>query len=212
MIRVFLADDHALMREGVRRLLLETGEFTVVGEAGDGETMLVRAAQPDFAADVLVLDVSLPGISGFTVLDRVLALRPSLRVLVLSMHDEALFADRVLRAGASGYLSKSSPSATLVAALRAVHAGRIYAAGVESLPRRDASEKPPKHAALSPRELEVLLMVGRGASPSEIGHALALRPSTVSTHLHHIKTKLRVRTLADLVQYTLAEGLVAKPG
>jgi DNA-binding NarL/FixJ family response regulator len=205
-MQVFLADDHALVREGLRRVLDEAGDITVVGEAADGETVLSRAATERW--DVLVLDLDLAGLSGFEVLRKVLEIRPKLHVLVLSMHPEEQFAVRLIRAGASGYLSKGRSATEFVRALREVHAGHRYVApelAGELIATTDS-------ATLSDREMEVLTLLANGRSPSEIGHTLDLRASTVSTHLAHIKSKLGAKTLVEVVNQALQRGLVSRPG
>ncbi len=205
MIRVFLADDHELVRDGVRRLLEDAGDFTVVGETSVGESVLERAAQVGW--DVLVLDLELEGLSGFEVLRRVLEIQPGLRVLVMSMHPERQVAARLVRAGAAGYLSKGRPASDLVRALRAIHAGEQF---VSTEVTAELLGQTPSDATLSDRELEVLTLLASGKSPSEIGYALDLRASTVSTHLAHIKTKIGARSLAELVQFALKSGLTRK--
>jgi len=199
-MRVFLADDHVLVRESVRGLLEATGEIRVVGEAADGETVVARAATESW--DVLVLDLELQGLSGFEVLRRVLELRPAQRVLIMSMHPDGPVAARVVRAGAAGYLSKGRPAAELVRALKEIHAGRPFLS-----PAVEGELLSAGPGELSDRETQVLTLLAGGKSPSEIAHALALRASTVSTHLANIKAKISARSLADLVQYALKNGL-----
>jgi DNA-binding NarL/FixJ family response regulator len=204
MIRVFLADDHAILRDGVRRILNDTHDFTVVGEAADGADVLARAANEQW--DVLVLDLSLAGKSGHEVLREVRALQPSLRVLVLSMHAPGAWVRQVFDDGASGYLSKGEPAERLLEAMRVVARGGWYMP--ESVPNADTRSATRAHDGLTARQLEILVLVGRGRSPTEICLALDLRSSTVSTHLQRIKTALGLSTNNELARYAVRAGLV----
>lgn len=208
MIRVFLVDDHAILREGLRRLIDEQPDLAVAGEAGTAAEALRRAASETW--DVVLLDLNLPDMSGLHLLRKLLELRPRLRVLCLSMHAEDAYALRILRAGAAGYLTKARPADMLLSAIRKIAGGGRYV--TEELadrllvnPQEGAG---PPHELLSPRQLDVLLLVGRGRSPSEIAQVLGLRASTVSTHLQQIKQRLGLRTNGELAQYALKEGLI----
>jgi DNA-binding NarL/FixJ family response regulator len=211
-IRVLIADDHALMREGLRRILATDPAFTVVGEAKDGHETLaaVRAG----GLDVLLLDLSMPGRSGIELVRQVKVERPQLKVLVLSMHDEQQFADRAIRAGASGYLTKDSAATQLVAALHKIADGGLFItpAMAEALAKRlqgPAEELP--HRRLSDREHEVFLRLAAGESLTEIAQRLHLSVKTVSTHKTHVFEKMSLGSLAELVRYALAHGLVDAP-
>jgi DNA-binding NarL/FixJ family response regulator len=211
-ISVLIADDHAIVREGLRRILAGDPAFRVAGEAKDGHEVLAAVRAGGF--DVLLLDLSMPGRSGIELLKQVKAERPALKVLVLSMHDEEQYAVRAIRAGASGYLNKDTAGAQLVAALRRIAAGGLFitptvaealAAGLQA----PANELP--HKRLSDREYEVLLLLAGGESVSGIAERLHLSVKTVSTHKTHIFEKMNLGSLADLVRYALAHRLLDSP-
>ncbi len=204
MIDVFLADDHALVRDGCRRILEAEVDLRVVGDAANAATVLARA--PLESWDVLVLDLELPDLSGQEVLRQLRELRPRLPVLIMSMYQEELFAARLLQAGARGYLSKERSATDLVTAVRQLHAGRTYLHPDVAL---RLLHEPAPVEALSARELEVLRMLVGGRTPSQIAVALGLSASTVSTHLHRIKARVGARSLAELVQFALRSGIRA---
>ncbi len=207
MIRVFIADDHAVLREGLRRILEATGDMVVIGEAGDGEQVLRRAATERW--DVLLLDLGLPGASGASVLRELQEIRPRMPVLVLSAQPEDLYALRLLASGAAGYVHKGRPTATIVEAIRRVHAGGRHVSPelAALLLTTDFDPKRAPHESLTDRQREILVLVGDGKSPSAIAARLGLRASTVSTHLHQIKTRLGLRTIGELAQYAARAGL-----
>lgn len=207
MIRVFLAEDHAVLRDGLRRILAETGDITVVGDTDDGEEVLRRAEHERW--DVVVLDLGLHKLDGAAVLRALRAAHPRLPVLILSMHPEDGFALRLLAAGAAGFVHKARPASVIVEAIRRVARGGRYITpelADRLLEQQGATDEDPVQA-LTDRQLEILRLIGQGRSPSEVATALGLRASTVSTHLHHIKTRLGARTLGELVQYALRAGL-----
>ena len=208
MTRVFIADDHAVVRCGVALLLRELGGFDVVGEAEDGRQVL---NSPLLATcDVLVLDLSLPKVAGPEVLRRVKAAHPSLAVVVLSMHPEDQFARRALADGASAYVSKDRPPADIIAAVRRAAGGATDATPGE--PSRAPDDGPP-HAKLSRREHQIFMRLVQGAPVVDIAAELDLNACTVSNHLANVRRKLGVTTVADLVRYAIAEGLIeAAPG
>ena len=209
VIRVVIADDHQILREGLKQLLQSAGDLDVVGEAGDGFEVLDRVRRLDF--DVLLLDMSMPGKSGVDLIRQVKAERPKLRVLVLSMHEEHQYAVRAIRAGASGYLTKESAAAQLVAAIRKVGAGGAFiTAEVAERLAHDAmpgSEGPP-HESLSDREFEVFRLLVSGESVSDIAARLHLSAKTISTHKARLMEKLRVDNNADLVHYAVRHRLL----
>jgi DNA-binding NarL/FixJ family response regulator len=203
MTRVFVADDHAVVRCGVSVLLRELGGFDVVGEAEDGRQVL---SSPLLATcDVLVLDLSLPKVSGPEVLRRVKAAHPCLAVVVLSMHPEDQFARRALADGASAYVSKERPPSEIIAAVRRA------AAGVRDDPTpgaAPASAAAPPHASLTRREHQIFMRLVQGAPVVDIAAELDLNACTVSNHLANVRKKLGVTTVAELVRYAIAEGLI----
>ena len=212
MIRIVIADDHTIVREGLKQLLGAAGDIEVAGEARDGHEVLKRVRELEF--DVLLLDMSMPGKSGIELIKLVKAEKPKLRVLVLSMHEEHQYAVRAIRAGASGYLTKESASGQLVAAIRKVAGGGAYisAAVAEQLAlgaRPDAHG--PLHGALSDREFQVFRMLAEGKSISDFAERLSLSVKTVSTHKANILHKMNMATAGDLIRYAIAHRLVEGP-
>ena len=211
--RVLIADDHAIVREGLQRILAADAAFAVAGEAKDGPEVLAGVRAGGF--DVLLLDLSMPGRSGIELIQQVKTERPELRILVLSMHGEQQYAVRAIRAGASGYLTKDAAPTQLVAALRKIAAGGLFitpavaealalglqAPGTEALP----------HKRLSDREYEVFLLLAGGRSVTAIAEQLHLSVKTVSTHKTHIHEKLGLGSLAELVRYAVTHKLLDSP-
>jgi DNA-binding NarL/FixJ family response regulator len=209
MIRVLLADDHAILRGGLREILIRHLEGVECGEAGDAEQVLVQVREHPW--DLLILDITMPGRSGLDILADLKLLRPELPVLVLSMLPEDQFGKRVLKAGARGYLKKESAPEELVQAVRKVLMGGRYVSPTlaENL-ARDLQEnrERPLHEALSPREFEVLVMIGSGKSVSQIAEELHLSGTTVSTHRAHILEKMKMTTTAEMIRYAVRHHLV----
>ncbi len=199
MIRVFVADDHAIVREGIERMLSAMAGMECVGSAADADGLLAAASLAD--ADVLVLDLSMPG-GGLQLVERVRGRHDGLQVVVYSMYPEAQFGPSALRAGAAAYLTKGRPTAELVDALRRAAAGRKYVTQdiAERLLMDDSDDRPP-HERLSPREREIFQQLVEGASPSDIAEALHISKPTVSTHIRHIKDKMGVSSVAEMVDY-----------
>lgn len=208
MIRVFLADDHVMVRDGIGTILRAQPDMQVVGEASSGEEVLQRVRTEKW--DVLLLDINLPGITGLEALSELHATYPKLPVLVLTMHEEGPFALRILHSGAAGFLTKGRPSDELLNAIRTVASGRRYLTstlGDLLLTTQQDPSRPP-HESLSNREYDVLMMLARGKGPGDISRELTLSISTVSTHLARIKAKLGVQSNLDLVSYAIRAGLV----
>ena len=212
-VRILLADDHNLVRAGVRRILEAQPGIVVAGEVADGDAALefVRADP----VDVLVLDLTMPGTDGFEVLRQVKATLPGMKVLVLTMHANAEYVARAVQDGADGYLLKDSAVQDLVAAIEAVRAGRAY----YSPPvQRELSELLRAHSApprpmdlLTEREREVLRLVVKGHSTKEIASQLDISTRTVETHRANLMRKLNLKSVALLTQFAIREGLVQKP-
>jgi len=205
VIRVLIADDHKIVRDGLRRILAATSDIEVVAEAASGDETLALVKANDY--DVAMLDLSMPGLAGIALVKRLKAEKPKLRVLVLSMHGEHQYAARALKAGASGYLTKDSASEQLVGALRKIATGGVHIsdAAAASLV---GSAQPAAHEGLSDREFEVLRLLVEGLGPTEIGEKLHLSVKTVSTHKTRILEKLKVGSTAELVRYALQHKLV----
>ena len=211
MIRVLIADDHAVVRQGLKQILGDTPEMVVAGEATNGQEVLdkVRAE----AWDVVVLDISLPDRSGLDILKELQSERPKLPVLVLSMYSEDQFAVRVLKAGARGYLTKDSAPDELVKAIRKVVGGGTYVSGflAEKLAMEigigtDSSKLP--HETLSDREFQVLRLIAAGKSVKEIAAELYLSVKTVSTYRARLLQKMNLETNAELIHYAIQNRLI----
>jgi two-component system, NarL family, invasion response regulator UvrY len=211
MTRILLADDHDVVRQGLKQILMESIPATSFGEASNGQEALRRARTEPW--DVVVLDISLPDRSGLDVLKELRREFPALPVLVLSMHPEEQFAVRVLSAGAAGYVTKKTAAQELVAAVKKVLAGGRYVSAsvaerlvvAVGVPRRSAADP---HEALSDREYQVFRMLTMGKTVKEIGEELSLTPQTVSTHRSHILDKMGMTTNAELTQYAIQAGLL----
>jgi two-component system invasion response regulator UvrY len=210
MIRVVVADDHEVVRAGVRRILEEHGDICVVAEATSGNVILTTlAAVP---VDVLVLDISMPGPGIFEMLRIIGERHPAVRTVVLTLHPEDQYAVRVLRAGAYAYLSKARPAEFLVEAVRMAGRGKVFvdaSVGQTLAAQASGRAEPPSHQQLSDRELDVLTRIARGQSVKTIALELGLSHKTVSTYHSRIREKLQLPSDADLIRYALAQGLVA---
>lgn len=209
MINVVVVDDHAVVREGLKRIISENPGMAVSGEAGDGyEAMSVVKANP---CDVVLLDITMPNKNGLDVLKQLRAESPRLPVLVLSMHAEDQYAIRVLRAGAAGYLTKESAPAKLVQAIRKVVRGGKYVS--QTLAEKlvfdlDTDTDKVPHEALSDREFQVLCMIASGKTVGDIAEELALSVKTISTYRVRILEKLQMKNNAEITRYAIKQGLV----
>jgi two-component system, NarL family, invasion response regulator UvrY len=205
-IKVLLVDDHAIVREGYRRLLEEEPSIRVVGEAGNGAQACesARTCSPD----VVVMDIALPGISGIEATRRLLKDQPHLRILMFSMYDDAIYAARALEAGASGYISKASAPEVLVRAIYAVSRdGRYLSPDVETNMARSRAESGRSEIdALSPREFEVLRLLVQGETVRNISEKLGLSEKTVANHQSAIREKLGARNSAQLARLVATAG------
>ena len=207
MIRVLLADDHGLVREGLRGILAKGEDIEVAAEAANGDEVLALVRKQEF--DLALLDLSMPGLSGIALIKRLKVEKPKLRILVLSMHGEAQYAARALKAGASGYLTKDSAAAQLLGAIRKIAAGGVQiseAAAAELIGASATGDSPP-HQALSDREYEVLRQIVAGRTITDIAQALSISVKTVSTHKARILQKLNLAGTAELVRYAIEQGL-----
>jgi DNA-binding NarL/FixJ family response regulator len=209
MIRVVLADDHTIVREGLKQLLAGAGDIEVVGEAGDGHRAMELVRSLDF--DVLLLDMSMPGKSGLDLIKQVRSEKPKLRMLVLSMHEEHQYAVRAIKSGASGYLTKESASEQLVAALRKVASGGAFisaeVAQELAFAVRPETERQP-HESLSDREYQVFQLLAAGSSVSDIAAQLNLSVKSVSTHKARLMEKMGLANQSELIRYALAHRLI----
>lgn len=204
MIRILLADDHEIVRDGLKRILAATTDLQVAGEAANGDQALALVKSNDY--DLALLDMSMPGLSGIDLIKRIRIEKPALRILVLSMHGEQQYATRALKAGASGYLTKDSASGQLVGAIRKVAAGGVHVSDAAAASLVSAERAP--HQELTDREFEVLRLLAGGRSPTEIAAQLHLSVKTVSTHKTKIQQKLGLGGTAELVRYALEHKLL----
>ncbi len=208
MIRVFIADDHSMVREGFRRIIDGHSDMEIVAEASDGTELL--GSLESVRVDVLVLDISMPGPGFLETMEVVNGQHPRLPILVVSMHSEEHWATRAFQSGAAGYLTKAHSAEELAEAIRRVHQGGRYV--TPSLAERLASRLGPGagmsgHETLSRREYEVLCLLGSGKMLKGVAHQLGLSPKTVSTYRTRILEKLQLRSTADLIRYVIENDL-----
>lgn len=214
MIRVLIADDHAILRAGLKHLLSESPEIVVAGEAGSGPEVLAKVRGESW--DVLVLDMTMPGKSGIELIKHLKQIAPKLPILVLSMHKEDVYAVRALKAGAAGYLCKDNAEDQLVPALHKVADGGLYITSAvaeklaaDMLHGKPESEQP--HTRLSDREYQVFQLIVAGESVSNIAQKLNLSVKTVSTHKTHVFEKMGCANMAELIRYALQHDLLSAP-
>ncbi len=209
MIRILIADDHTLMREGLKQILATAGDMLVAGEASDGFQTLARVREGEW--DLLLLDMSMPGRSGIELIKQIKSEKPKLPILVLSMHKEDEYAVRSIRAGASGYVCKDSASQQLLSAIRSVaKGGRFISADVATdlafnLILRD--DRAP-HTSLSDREFLIFRKIANGETINDIALQLNLSAKTVSTYKTRVFQKMQMTSVAELIRYGLKHGLL----
>ena len=209
MLRILIADDHPLFRRGLKQIIAETSDMVVADEAADGREALSKAATGDY--DVLLLDITMPFKNGVDVLSQLKNERPTLPVLMLSMHPEEQYAVRALRAGASGYLTKESAPEELVAAIRKVSTGGTYVSAslaerLAAIVQRDDEALPPE--TLSHREYQVMCILASGKTVSAAARELSLSVKTISTYRARILEKLKMQNNAELMRYAIKNQLV----
>ncbi|HEU4607040.1 MAG TPA: response regulator transcription factor [Chitinophagaceae bacterium] len=208
-MKILVADDHAIVRRGIKQIILEEFPFAETAEAADSEELVKKAFTGQW--DVIITDLSMPGRSGLDALQQIKQQLPKVPVLILSMHPEEQYAIRVLKAGASGYISKDMAQDELVAALRRVMAGKKYitpslAEKLATQLEHDGGGLP--HETLSNREFDVLKLLAGGKSVSEIADMLSLSSTTISTYRARILEKMNMRTNAELTRYALENKLI----
>ncbi len=209
MIKILVVDDHAIVRDGLRRILVDTPDMVVADEASNGEEVINKVGNNHY--DLVLLDISLPGRDGLDVLKQLKCTNPKIPVLILSMYPEEHYAVRSLRAGAAGYLTKQSSSDELIGAIRKVAEGRRYI--TPSLAEKLAFElgvdvRKLPHEKLSDREYQVMCMIGSGKTVKEIAETLSLSVRTISTHRAHILEKMEMKNNAQLTYYAIKNALV----
>lgn len=211
MIRVIVADDHHLVRQGIRALLEKAGDIQVIGEAGDGQEAVELVEQ--LSPDVLVLDVAMPRMDGIQATERIQALDTFTRVVILSMYSDKALVRRALQSGARGYLLKHSVTEELLLAIRAATRGEIYLSPEISKSMvadflQTETEPPQQDLQLTTRELEVLQLVSEGHTNRSIGETLHVSVKTVEKHRANLMAKLEVNDLAGLIRVAIKRGLV----
>jgi DNA-binding NarL/FixJ family response regulator len=208
MIRIVIADDHAIVREGLKRIITSAEDMAVVGEAADGAQVMQQVRESDF--DVLVLDLSMPGRSGMELIKLVRGEKPKLRILVLSMHEELQYAVRAIKSGASGYLTKESAPVQLMQVLRKIAAGGAFIStdvaeqlALGSMLGASAAA----HEKLTDREFEVFRLIAIGMSVTEIASRLNLSAKTISTHKANLMQKMNLQNQSELIRYAIKHGV-----
>jgi len=209
MIRILVADDHPIVRQGLKQIIADSPDMVVAGEASNGQEVLEQVWKNEY--DVVLLDLSMPVISGLDTLKQLKSQKPELIILVLSIHPEEQYAVRVLTAGASGYVTKDSAAEELIAAIRAVSSGKKYVSS--SLAQKLASKLggaavKPLYEILSDREYSVLRLIAAGRTKIGIAEELSLSPKTVSTYRSRILNKLGLKTDAELVRHAIENRLL----
>ncbi|MDR5683207.1 MAG: response regulator transcription factor [Armatimonadota bacterium] len=212
-IRILIADDHSIVREGVRMILSGQRDFEVVGEAATGREALELARQ--LRPDVVVMDISMPDMTGIEATEKIRQELPSVQVLGLTMHEEPSYVFRMLRAGGAGYVLKRAAAEDLVSAVRAAHRGEAFLypsvarlVVQDFLDRAAAKEEPASLDGLTPREREVLTLIAEGLTNQEIAKRLYISIKTVQTHRAHIMEKLNLHDRTELVRYAIRKGLI----
>jgi len=208
LIRILLADDHEVVRAGYRRLLENTQDIEVIAEVASGEDAYSRYCE--LHPDVVVMDLTMPGMGGLEASRRILAYDNSAKILVFSVHENEVMLNRALDIGVLGYISKRSASQVMIEAVRQIAAGEMYV-GQEMMPflvRRTTSPDSERVAGLSPREFEVLRLLADSKSVNDIADLLNLSPKTVGHHMTHIKTKLGIDNIAGLTRLAIRLGII----
>ena len=209
MIRIIIADDHSIVREGLKQVVVDQTDLIVSGEAENGKQTMELVRKGDF--DVILLDIAMPGMSGLDILKQLKTEKPELPVLVLSMHPEEQYAVRALKAGAAGYLTKGSAPEELIAAIKKISAGGKYISS--SLAEKlafdlEADTKKPLHEALSDREYQVMIMIALGKRIKDIAKDLFLSEKTISSYRSRILGKMNFKTNTDITRYALSHRLI----
>jgi len=209
MIRILIADDHAIVREGLKQVVADTTDLIVTGEADNGRETLKLVRNGDF--DVVLLDIAMPGRGGLDTLKQLKQERPELPVLILSMHPEEQYAVRALKSGAAGYLTKASAPDELIKAIKKIYMGRKYInsslAEKLALDLEVDMDKPP-HEGLSNREFQVICMIASGQTVKEIAEELCLSTNTISTYRVRVLEKMRMNTNSELTHYAVKNQLI----
>jgi len=209
VIRILIADDHAIVREGLKQIVAESSDMAVAGEAANGQEVLEQVSKNDW--DLLLLDIAMPGRGGLDILKQLRCERPELPVLMLSMYPEEQYAVRALKAGASGYLTKESAPEELIAAIRKVSQGGKYVSS--SLAEKlavylETDHEKPVHELLSDREYQVMAMIASGKTVKQIADELSLSVKTISTYRSRTLRKMEMKNNAEITYYAIKQALV----
>jgi two-component system response regulator NreC len=212
-IRVFLADDHAILREGIRLLLRKVPDIEVVGEAGDGEEAVAQVEQ--LVPDVVLMDITMPGLNGLEATEQIKGKKTQVKVLILTMHETDQYLSGMLRAGASGYVVKTTVSSELISAIRIVHQGDVYLYPsiarmlVEDyLQRGKRGEEKTSYEGLTGREREILMYIAEDKKNKEIADLLGISVRTVQAHRTNLMDKLGAHDRTELVKYAISKGII----
>jgi two-component system, NarL family, response regulator NreC len=212
-IRVLLADDHTILRAGLKMMLNAQPDIEAVGEASDGKQAISEAER--LSPDVVIMDITMPECNGIEATRQIKRILPEVRVLVLTMHENEEYLFQTLRAGAAGYMLKEAADTDLISAIRVVSSGRFYLSPSaqsmlvsDYLQRVHTGEERDSYSALTEREREILKLVAEGYTNSQIGERLFISPKTVDTHRTHIMDKLNLHSRAELVKYAMRRGLL----
>jgi len=212
-VRVLLADDHTILRAGLKMMLNAQPDIEVIGEASDGRQAVLEAQR--LQPDVIIMDITMPEVNGIEATRQVKKLQPDVRVLVLTMHENEEYLFQMLRAGAAGYMLKEAADTELISAIRVVSSGRFYLSPSaqsmmvsDYLQRVRTGEERDSYSALTEREREILKLVAEGYTNNQIGERLFISPKTVDTHRSHIMDKLNLHSRAELVKYAMRRGLL----
>lgn len=209
MIRILIADNHAIVREGLKKIVAETKNLAVVGEAGNWHELIDIVRKLN--GDVVLLDINLPGISGIEVLKKIKEIKPELPILILSRYSDHRYAIRFLKAGADGYLSKTMATDELIRAIKTVSAGRKYISSsvAEKLVRNlENNTRKPIHELLSKREYQIMCLIACGKTVTNISNQLNLSVKTISTFRVRALKKMQMKTNAELIRYAIRNRLV----
>jgi len=209
MIKILIADDHAVVREGLKQIIAETPDMLVADEADNGQDVLNKVSERNY--DVVLLDITMPGRSGLDVLKQLKTKKPKLPVLMLSVHPEEQYAVRTLKAGAAGYLTKGSATDELISAIRKISQGKKYISS--SLAEKlafdlDVDHEKPRHEILSDREYQVMSLIASGKTVKDIADELSLSVQTISTYRSRILEKMKMKNNAEIIYYAVKQGLV----
>lgn len=215
MIRIFIADDHCLVRDGIRAIISEHNRFQVIGESADGNDSLEKITE--LKPDLAIVDISMPGLSGINLTKAIMQKSPSVRVMILSMHSSEDYISNALEAGASGYILKDSDKEEVILAIDKISAGETYCGKnvsqilinsfVKSRSKRSISDQSPA-PVLSKREIQIVKLIAKGLSNKEIASSLFISTRTVDAHRYNIMQKLQVRNTAELVMYAVNNKMV----